>query len=479
MVSNTGTETGTGAVQGGQLWGQPGAVLWHGWQPRPGSAETTADAVGAANAGGAQIPQVLRQTRAAHPRNAEALASMFDIAIGLRRASYAGPMRAAGGQTTDTVWLAVPYFERGQLLGNYMAALSMQACVEGLVPAWFHQLHRVRLADSADLAPAPSGQPPYLAAMNLPGTDLFIEITPLQAQPAMVPRLFLLVALTFLAGMLISLAVLRRDMAKRQQVQALLQAQMVLRTAMESSITIGMRAWAQDGRVLYVNEAFCRMVGYSAAELLGQRAPMPYWPADLAQELGAQHRDVTTHGTRSEGLEVQFEHRDGHRVDVLVHEAPLTTASGQPVGWMSSVLDISDKKRAERLAAQQQERLEASGRLVAVATCIQAQGPMAMLSVADNGPGVPPESRDHIFNAFFSTHEGGMGMGLAICRSIVEAHHGRIEVDSDPALGGARFTVWLPLTAETPATTTAPATAIPQPAPVPAPVPAPAPGDTP
>ena len=104
---------------------------------------------------------------------------------------------------------------------------------------------------------------------------------------------------------------------------------------------------------------------------------------------------------------------------------------------------------------------------------------MAMLSVADNGPGVPPESRDHIFNAFFSTHEGGMGMGLAICRSIVEAHHGRIEVDSDPALGGARFTVWLPLTAETPATTTAPATAIPQPAPVPAPVPAPAPGDTP
>ena len=71
---------------------------------------------------------------------------------------------------------------------------------------------------------------------------------------------------------------------------------------------------------------------------------------------------------------------------------------------------------------------------------------MALFSVADNGPGVSPESREHIFNAFFSTHEGGMGMGLAICRSIVEAHHGRIEVGSDPVLGGARFTVWLPLT---------------------------------
>ena len=585
---------GTATVQGGQLWTQPGAVLWHGWQPRQGSNSNSNSNSSTPNAvsGGTDLPASLRQAQGAHPANAEALASMVDIAIGLRRASYAGPMQDAQGQPLDTVWLAVPYFERGEFLGNYMAALSMQACVEGLVPAWFHQSHRVRLADSAALtpalAPAPSGQQPYLAAMNLPGTDLFIEITPLQAQPAMVPRLFLLVALTFLVGMLVSLAALRRDMAKRQQVQARLQAQMVLRTAMENSITIGMRAWAQDGRVLYVNEAFCRMVGYSAAELLGRRAPMPYWPTHLSEELGAQHRDVTTHGTRSEGLEVQFEHRDGHRVDVLVHEAPLTTAGGEPVGWMSSVLDISDKKRAERLAAQQQERLEASGRLVAVgevastlahelnqplgalssfangllnrlqsrsialdevapvvarmallsdraggiiqrvnafarrrelvlapvdlarfvrrclaahpasgngcvqwldgtpasvvvqadalllehvvhnllanalawsgrgggparvqvsvSTCADAQGPMAVLSVADNGPGVAPEAREHIFNAFFSTHEGGMGMGLAICRSIVEAHHGRIGVGSDPLLGGARFTVWLPLT---------------------------------
>ncbi|MDZ7937522.1 MAG: ATP-binding protein [Rhodoferax sp.] len=48
-------------------------------------------------------------------------------------------------------------------------------------------------------------------------------------------------------------------------------------------------------------------------------------------------------------------------------------------------------------------------------------------------------------SAFYSTKEGGMGMGLAICRSIVEAHHGSIAVDQDPVLGGARFTVSLPL----------------------------------
>ena len=55
------------------------------------------------------------------------------------------------------------------------------------------------------------------------------------------------------------------------------------------------------------------------------------------------------------------------------------------------------------------------------------------------------EARARIFDAFFSTHAGGMGMGLAICRSITEAHHGRILVGQDTQLGGALFTVQLPL----------------------------------
>ena len=73
-----------------------------------------------------------------------------------------------------------------------------------------------------------------------------------------------------------------------------------------------------------------------------------------------------------------------------------------------------------------------------------------ILSVGDTGPGVSEDALASIFNAFVSRKEGGMGMGLAICRSIVEAHHGRIEVSRDPVLGGARFTVVLPL-AGTPA----------------------------
>ena len=49
-----------------------------------------------------------------------------------------------------------------------------------------------------------------------------------------------------------------------------------------------------------------------------------------------------------------------------------------------------------------------------------------VVTVRDSGPGVSPESVDHLFDSFYTTKPGGMGMGLSICRTIVEAHKGRV-----------------------------------------------------
>jgi two-component system, LuxR family, sensor histidine kinase DctS len=561
-------------IHGGLLWSEPDVILARGWLDAQGPQVLLGDLARLATDG------------LAHPENAAALAAMRDIAQNLRRPSYAGPMRKPDGSEDDVVWLAVPAFERGEFVGNYLAAISLTTAIERLVPTWFRQAHQLQLMDNQQDRPAPSPEAiSYRSQLNLAGTDLSIRVTPLGTRPASVPRAFFGVALLFLLGMLASLFALRRDFVKRQRVESMLQSQVALRRAMENSLTVGLRAWDLQGRILYVNQAFCRIVGFEAQELVGRSPPLPYWSKGLAENPQPVTERLMARTAEHAGVELQFQHRDGHPVDVLVHEAPLTGPQGQQLGWMSSVLDISERKQAERMAKRQQERLEASGRLVAIgevastlahelnqplgalsgfATGLRnrllagqisleeaaavtgrmeqlaeksgriiqrvnafarrrelsrqqvdlvalvqqilrqwprspevqielalADAPvwieadalllehallnllanaqhwatlgttpariritmpmlpsMAGIAVADSGPGVPADQADQVFTAFYSAREdgAGMGMGLAICRSVVEAHHGRIELTRDAVLGGACFTLWLALT---------------------------------
>ena len=153
----------------------------------------------------------------AHPANAQAQQTMQATTEGLRRAAFAGVMLRADGTPTDVVWLAVPFFDRGQFVGNYLAAVSLERALAALVPTWFSQDHQVRLVADDDAAASRSG---YRVALNLPGTDLFVQVDRTQAEPTTVPRIFFLVALLFLLGMLVALFALRRDFVKRRQVQA-------------------------------------------------------------------------------------------------------------------------------------------------------------------------------------------------------------------------------------------------------------------
>ncbi len=70
-----------------------------------------------------------------------------------------------------------------------------------------------------------------------------------------------------------------------------------------------------------------------------------------------------------------------------------------------------------------------------------------LISVADCGVGISAENADRLFNAFFTTKASGMGMGLSICRSIVEAHDGRLWATANVP-HGATFQFTLPVNAD-------------------------------
>jgi signal transduction histidine kinase len=67
------------------------------------------------------------------------------------------------------------------------------------------------------------------------------------------------------------------------------------------------------------------------------------------------------------------------------------------------------------------------------------------IKVRDTGPGLEPQHRDRIFDAFYTTKSQGMGMGLAICRSIVDAHGGRLWAVPNQPGEGETFQFTLPI----------------------------------
>jgi signal transduction histidine kinase len=94
-------------------------------------------------------------------------------------------------------------------------------------------------------------------------------------------------------------------------------------------------------------------------------------------------------------------------------------------------------------AAQAMVSIEGRPRTVVVGTRVD-ETDHVVLDVADSGPGVAPEHAAQLFDAFFSTKPNGMGMGLSICRQIVEAHGGQISAHARSPEPGALFRCSLP-----------------------------------
>jgi PAS domain S-box-containing protein len=139
----------------------------------------------------------------------------------------------------------------------------------------------------------------------------------------------------------------------RRTIDQKLRVEQVFRLAIENSVPAGITAVDLDGRQTYVNPAFCAMVGWSQHELIGTRPPFVYWPPDQVESIAQELEKIINGNAPPAGLELRYRRRTGERISVLVQVTPLKDAFGNITGWVSSNLDITERKQAEaRLAAE-------------------------------------------------------------------------------------------------------------------------------
>ncbi|WP_288012459.1 ATP-binding protein, partial [Diaphorobacter sp.] len=212
------------------------------------------------------------------------------------------------------------------------------------------------------------------------------------AAPSVFPNVLTALVTAMSIALVSVLVVLVRDNRRRLRAERDLGDALAFRKAMEDSLVTGLRARDLNGRITYVNPAFCDMVGFPASELVGQTSPLPYWPPEHAQEY-AERQVVRMSGRLDpprEGYESTFMRRDGTRFPVMIYEAPLINAQGLHTGWMGSFLDVSEQRRVEELSRTSQERLQATARLATVGEMAsllshELNQPLAAISSYANG----------------------------------------------------------------------------------------------
>ena len=290
----------------------------------------------------------------------------------IRRPMYSAPAVPPGIAEPVLMDYHIPLFRDNHYIGSVVASYSVARVLNEMVPWWFAQDNEIVLTDTDDkvVARRTAGGPglnvyTHRRELELPGLTLRLHTNSTKSAPKLLPNLLVGSVIVLSLGLLWSLWALWRDINRRMTAEDALVNEVSFRSAMENSLVTGMRARDLEGRITYVNPAFCKMVGIAADELVGKIPPMPYWAPEAMDEYQERFSNVLA-GRVTPQFETIFQRIDGERFPVLIFESPLVDQNGEQTGWMGSILDISDRKRAEDLNRMQEEKLQASARLASM-----------------------------------------------------------------------------------------------------------------
>ncbi|MFL9926453.1 PAS domain S-box protein [Herbaspirillum lusitanum] len=289
-----------------------------------------------------------------------------------RRPLYSSPAVPPGIAEPSLMDYHVPLYRDNVYIGSLVASYAVARILNEMVPWWFAQDNEIALTDTDDnvVARRTAGGPglnvyTHRRELELPGLTLVLHTNSTKSAPKLLPNLLVGSVIVLSLGLLWSLWALWRDINRRTKAEDALLNEVSFRSAMENSLVTGMRARDLQGRITYVNPAFCKMVGIAADQLVGKIPPMPYWAPEAMDEYQERFSNVLA-GRVTPQFETIFQRIDGTRFPVLIFESPLVDQNGKQTGWMGSILDVSEQKRAEDLNRTQEEKLQASARLASM-----------------------------------------------------------------------------------------------------------------
>jgi PAS domain S-box-containing protein len=297
----------------------------------------------------------------------------YGLARDLGQPVYSRPIKASSSSfNAATLELLIPLNSQGKFSGVILSEYSIDNMLRFGVPTEVSARYAVALMDDQNQLLAGTQPPPRnKAARLLPWTDAAAEyeipVSPvgngllLRAQGYRASLGVIGSGFFWLVSALSALTVWMllgnwRHTRRRVQAQQALVSETNFRRAMENSMLTGMRALDLQGRITYVNPAFCQMTGLSEAELVGCTAPFPHWPEAEIANLSARLDDELHGRTPLAGFEVRVKRKGGEIFDARMYVSPLIDPRGQQTGWMTSMTDISEPKRVREELTASYER---------------------------------------------------------------------------------------------------------------------------
>ena len=288
----------------------------------------------------------------------------FAAARDLRQPVYSRPFADTYGNAVFQVH--VPLLERSTFSGTLIAEYSVESLVRYFVPTEVSNRHAITLLDSTERVLAST-------VTSMPGTtrkaSIVQDVPVAPASNGLILRgsgyrtsiglisntLFWMVAALSVLTVWMLLGTWRH-MGRRLQMQNALVSETNFRRAMENSMLTGMRAMDMEGRITYINPAFCAMTGFLESDLIGRRPPFPYWPPDRFDENSRLLQQELQGRSPAGGIEVKVMRKDGSLFDSRMYVSPLIDPKGQQTGWMTSMTNITEAKRIRDQLSASHER---------------------------------------------------------------------------------------------------------------------------